>query len=98
MTDVILKFVLSIATILITSYIIPLIKQHIDDNKINKIEEYTELAVRCAEQIYTTDQWKEKKKYVYSYITDKVDEIGLNLNEEDIDLIVEGFVNAVKKG
>lgn len=68
----------------------------IDDSKYEKLFVYIEYAVRSAEQLYKIEESKEKKKYVYNYILDKAKEFGLDLNPDDVDLLVEGFVNEIK--
>lgn len=97
-TKIIVDAVFGIIGILITGYLIPWIKAKIGENKYNTIVEYTELAVRSAEQLYTPEEWKEKKQYVLNYITNKAKEIGLDLTAIDIENIIEGIVNSVKKG
>lgn len=84
---------------LITAYLVPWIKTKMDANQLAQINKYIELAVRCAEQIFTPEQWREKKDYVYDYIINKVEtEFKIHLTEADIDLMIEGVVNEVKRG
>lgn len=80
-----------------TAFIVPWIKSKVSAEKLAELEKYTEIAVRCAEQIYTPEEWKQKKIYVMGYITQKANEIGIDATEEDINLMVEGIVNLVKK-
>lgn len=96
MVSVIVKAVVAVLSVLITSVIIPYIKGKIGENKYNEIKKYVEYAVRCAEQIYTPEQWQEKKAYVKAYIIRKAAEFGIDMTEEDIDILIEGIVNEVK--
>ena len=96
MITVIIKAVIAVVSVLITSVVIPYIKGKIGENKYNEIKYYVEYAVRCAEQLYTPEQWKEKKEYVKAYIVRKASEFGLNMTEEDLDILIEGVVNEVK--
>lgn len=96
MITVIVKAVLAILSVFITTVLVPYIKERIGNDKYNKLVEYTKYAVRCAEQIYTPEQWEEKKKYVSQYITEKANDMGIGLNEQDIDLLIEGVVNLIK--
>lgn len=103
MTDeLFIKIISAIITIvvgLITAYVIPWLKTKINDTQLEQINKYIELAVRCAEQIYTADEWQQKKTFVLDYITNVVnDKFSLTLNELDIDLMIEGVVNEIKKG
>lgn len=93
-----LKVIMIIISILITSVLIPYLKTKTSNSKYDKLLTYIEYAVRSAEQIYKISESKQKKEYVYNYILEKSDELGLGLKEDDIDLLVEGVVNFVKYG
>lgn len=91
---------LVISTIILT--LLPIIRKYLE-NKLgtDKYEEllgYIEYAVRSAEQLYKISESKEKKRYVYNYILQKAQDLEVDLNPDDIDLLVEGVVNAVKYG
>ena len=93
----IVSAIITIITALITAYVIPWLKTRINENQLAQLNRYIELAVRCANQIYTKEQWIEKKEFVLNYITEVVnDKFSLSLNELDIDMMIEGFVNEVK--
>jgi len=96
MITVIIKSVVAILSVLITSVIIPYIKEKIGESKYEEIKLYVEYAVRCAEQLYTSEQWQEKKAYVKAYIIRKAAELGVNMSDEDLDILIEGIVNEVK--
>ena len=96
MITVIIKALVAVLSVLITSVVIPYIKGKIGENKYNEIKYYVEYAVRCAEQIYTPEQWQEKKAYVKEYIIRKANEFGIDMTEEDINVLIEGIVNEVK--
>lgn len=64
MNDLFIKIVSAILTIivaLITSVVIPWIKTKITAEQMELLKRYTEYAVRCAEQIYSPDEWQDKK-------------------------------------
>lgn len=91
-----IEAVLTIIGILLTAYVVPWLKEKIGASRFGLLECYIAYAVRCAEQIYTDNA--EKKKYVYNYILEKSGQLGLELTPDDIDLMVEGAVNLIKKG
>lgn len=99
-SEIFLKIVGAILTILctlVTGFVIPWLKSKFNETQLSKLDYYLNLAVRCANQIYTNEQWQEKKVYVTRYITDKVyNELGLTLTSKDIDVLIEGVVNQVK--
>lgn len=91
--------IITIAVTLITGYLIPWLKSKINQTQLEKIDYYVRLAVRCAEQIYTAEQWVQKKEYVTKYITDVCNNtFNLTLSDTDIDVLIEGAVNELKKG
>lgn len=96
LTTVALKCLIMILATALTTVVIPYLKSRIGDDKWSTLQEYTEIAVRYAEQTFAENE--DKKEYVYHYIMSKSDELGLGLDEQDIDILVEGIVNAVKKG
>ena len=98
-TDLITKIVellLTIIIMLLSAYVIPWIKTRIGAEKMKQLEQFCEAAVRAAEQLYTPDQWKQKKEYVLQLVTDKITSLGIGLNEAEVDAIIEGVVNFVK--
>lgn len=90
--------IVTVVVVLISAYVIPWLKGKIGEDKYNQIKYYIEYAVRCAEQIYKEDQSKEKKEYVMSYITHKLNDIGITMTEEDISVLIESTVNYIKYG
>lgn len=90
--------VFSIIGILISAYLIPYIKTKMTAQDIEKLVEYAKIAVRCANQIFTPEQWKEKKGYVMQLVQNFMEEnLHIKLTEQQIDTIIEGLVNEVKK-
>ena len=91
--------VLTIIATLISAYVVPYIKQKTTAEDTETIKYYIELAVRCADQIFTPDQREEKKKYVKDYIIRVVDEkLHIKLTDEDIETLIEGFVRQIHYG
>lgn len=90
--------VITIVFSLISAYVIPWLKAKISKDQIETLNYYLELAVKCANQIYTEEQWQEKKQYVTNYIVDVINnKLSLTLTEQDIDTLIEGMVNHVKR-
>jgi len=93
----IVSAIITIITALITAYVIPWLKTKINENQMVQINKYIELAVRCANQVYTPEEWPQKKEFVFDYITEIVNKkFSISLSQEDIDLMIEGIVNEVK--
>ena len=93
---VIIRAIVAILSVVITTVIVPYIKGKMGEKKFSELMSYIEYAVRCAEQLYTPEEWKAKKAYVLDYILKKAKELNISLSEEDIDILIEGIVNLVK--
>ena len=94
--SVIIKSIVAILSVVVTTVIVPYIKQRLGDDKYAELTNYVEWAVRCAEQLYTPEEWETKKEYVMTYIIAKAKELNIALTEEDINILIEGVVNLVK--
>ena len=90
--------IISIAGALVSAYVIPWIKTNVSAKDLETITFWVRFAVRCADQLFTPEQWEQKKQYVMNYIIDKVAELGLKLTEEDINTLIEASVNSIHHG
>ena len=92
MTDIteIIGAIISLILALISTFLVPFIKQKFDAQKLEKWKSLAEIAVRAAEQIYnTTNAGKEKKNYVRAWLVEK----GITYDEKTIDALIESAVN-----
>ena len=87
--------IISIAGALVSAYVIPWIKANVSAKDLETITFWVRFAVRCADQLFTPEEWEKKKSYVMAYIIDKVAELGLKLTEEDINILIESAVNSI---
>ena len=97
LVSVIIKSIVAILSVVVTTVIVPYIKQRLGDDKYAELTNYVEWAVRSAEMLYTPEEWAEKKAYVMNYIIAKAGELKIELTENDINVLVEGIVHLVKK-
>lgn len=82
---------------LVTAWVVPYLKSKIGNEEFDKLITYITVAVRCAEQIYTPEQWREKKEYVMDYVMDIMNKrLKISLTYDELDTIVEGIVNEIK--
>ena len=100
--EIFMKIISAIVTIicaLISAYLVPWIRAKITAEQMAQITDYAIKAVRAAEQLYTPEQWQQKKQHVLEYMLDVInDKFRIRLTIEDIDTLIEGVVNEVKKG
>lgn len=87
---------ITVIILIVSAYVIPFLKNKIGTDKMQLLQEFAEACVRAAEQIYTKEDWKLKKDYVTRLVTEKATDLGIGLNEAEIDAVIEGIVNFVK--
>lgn len=90
--------IISIAGALVSAYVIPWIKTKISAQDMETITFWVRFAVRCADQLFTPEQWEEKKQYVLAYVIDMASKIGIKLTEQDINVLIEAAVNEIHHG
>jgi len=96
--EMVFKLVITLIFFLVSTYLIPWLKSKIGEAKLNDIQKYAEWAVRSAEQLYTAEEWEEKKIYAMNYMAEKISETGIELTVADINALVEATVNLIKYG
>ena len=89
--------ILTIVGALVSAYVIPFIKTKITDADMQRLIEFAKIAVRCANQIFTPEQWEQKKEYVLGLVKEFIEtNLKITLTDEQINAIIEGLVNIVK--
>ena len=90
--------IISIAGALVSAFVIPWIKKNISAKDLETITFWVRFAVRCADQLFTENEWKKKKEYVMGYIIEKAASLGIHLTEDDINVLIESAVNSIHHG
>ena len=94
----ILKIVVAVATVLISAYVIPLLKVKLADAKYQRLLEMVEIAVRAAEQtIKGSGHGAIKKDEVITFVTKWMVEHGIHITEEQLDNLIEACVWQLKQ-
>lgn len=100
-TELFIKLIMCIITIisiLVSTYVIPWLKAKCGVENMELVMNYVAMAVRCAEQIYTSEQWEEKKEFVMNYMLGIINNtLKIEMSEEQLDVLIEGAVNEIKK-
>lgn len=84
----ILEAVISLAALLITSFVIPFIKRKIGAEKQAEFLAWVEIAVAAAEQMYDSCMPSAKKSYVKKFLTSK----GYAVDDAKLDAAIEAAV------
>lgn len=90
--------IISIAGALVSAYLVPWLKTKISAQDMETITFWVRFAVRCADQLFTPEQWEQKKQYVLGYIIEKAAALGIKLSEQDINILIESAVNSLHHG
>lgn len=96
-TDIIETVVVLISA-LITTFLLPYIKQKLSDEKRQKLIFWIETAVKAAEQIYGSKTGQQKKEYVVAFLLSK----GIVADIDEVTALIESEVykltNTAEKG
>lgn len=95
MTIDLTQIILAVITLifgLITRYAIPWIKAKLDERQYDVFNGLVRVGVFAAEQIFTSDQWKEKKEYVLNLLKDN----GYDVDSMAVDALIESTVKELK--
>jgi len=91
LTQIILAIITLIGA-LITRYLIPWIKSKTSEKQYDALKTLARVGVYAAEQIFTTEQWKEKKQYV----VDLLEQNGYLVDTTAVDALIESIVRELR--
>ena len=95
-TFLVLKIVVIVAVMLITGFLIPLIKNWIASIKDDRVRKLVEEAVQAAEQTITaTGSGAAKKEEVWDFVTEWLREHGIEFSADQLDKLIESAVFAM---
>ena len=87
----------SVISALISAYVIPLLKSSKTIKEFAMFNDFIIDMVRAANQLFTKEQWKEKKEYVLKLVRDYLnDKTSLGFTEDQVDALIEGIVREIK--
>lgn len=90
LTQIILAVIALLGGI-ITTFIIPFLNKKLTAQQIENIRKAARIAVYAAEQLFTPEQWAEKKKYAQEYLRSQ----GYDIDTVQIDAAIEAEVLAL---
>lgn len=90
----IVNAIITLAALLITTFLIPWIKSKVDAEKLYEVRQWATIAVKAAEMIYNKSGMGEvKKKYVADFLTSK----GYKLDQDAVDKLIESIVYEINE-
>ena len=77
---------------ILSAFVVPVLKQKLGKNKLDRILVYVEAAVTAAEQLYNSEQGQEKKAYVLAYLNAELAKNGLTVDMDTLENLIEAQV------
>lgn len=84
----VIQALVALAATLITSFLIPYIKEKLSAEKQEKLKKWVEVAVAAAEQLYGSKTGQQKKEYVISFLLSK----GIVFDVDEVTALIESEV------
>lgn len=84
----IFEAIITIVSLLVTSFLIPYIKQRLSVEKYEDLKKWVNVGVKAAEQIYGSKTGQEKKEYVVSFLKSK----GITFDINEVSALIESEV------
>lgn len=91
----VLELVVTVASLLITTFLIPFLKSKLTEEQQKMLKEYVGIAVGAAEQLYGSKSGQQKKEYVVNFLLSQglvfdIDEVTAMIENEVYKLTQEG--------
>ena len=93
----ILKIVVSVCAALISIYVIPLLREKVNDSKYQRLLEMVEIAVRAAEQTIGAGHGTLKKDEVIKFVTEWMLDHGIHITQDQLDQLIEAAVFSMNR-
>jgi formate dehydrogenase assembly factor FdhD len=83
-----IQALITLASVVITGFLVPLLRQKLSAEKRAKLLEYVRIAVAAAEQLYGSKAGKQKKEYVVGFLLSK----GVVFDVDEVEAMIESEV------
>ena len=84
---------IALAGVILTSYIIPLLKQSLSSKQLENVRLAVNTSVRAAEMLFSTEQGEAKKKWVLDYLASQ----NIVVDEKQLNALIEEAVYELNK-
>ena len=91
LTQIILAIITLISAVL-TGFVIPWLKNKLTDHQYEVFNGLVRVGVFAAEQLFTSEQWKEKKQYVVNLLLEN----GYSVDATAVDALIEATVRELR--
>lgn len=93
MSDVWFELLVAIVTAVLSIVVVPWLRTLIQEHKLENYVLWAEMAVKSAEQIFSKEEWAEKKAYCLDFLSDLV---GGALSPAQLDILIESAVKELR--
>ena len=84
---------IALAGVILTAYIIPLLKQSLSSKQLENVRLAVNTSVRAAEMLFSTEQGEAKKKWVLDYLASQ----NIVIDEKQLNALIEEAVYELNK-
>ena len=84
---------IALAGVILTAYIIPLLKQSLSSKQLENVRLAVNTSVRAAEMLFSTEQGEAKKKWVLDYLASQ----NIGIDEKQVNALIEEAVYELNK-
>ena len=91
LTQIILA-VIALLSAIITGFVIPWLKNKLTDHQYDALATLVRVGVYAAEQLFTSEMWKEKKEYVVNLLKQN----GYTVDTLAVDALIEATVRELR--
>lgn len=92
----ILKLVVMLAVLVVTRYLIPLVKEKVGNDKLEVIAQWARYAVLKAQQVLWTESGADRKAYVTEFLKEMLIAKNISISDEQLDILIEAAVKQMK--
>ena len=90
--------IIPVLGVILTSFIIPYFKEMIGNEKLNKYQEWANMAVKAAELLFPgSGMGEDKKEYVIKFLTAQFNKNKVVITEEQMNILIESAVKQMKE-
>ena len=92
----IIKIAVMALMLLITRYLIPMLKEKVGADKLATAERWAKFAVLKAQQVMWSEKEQDRKTYVTDFLKEILIEKNIAMSEEQLDVLIEAAVKQMK--
>ena len=89
----IFELIITLVSTIVSCFLIPQLKNRLNEEKREKLCYWTEVAVKAAEQLYGSKTGQQKKEYVVSFLLSK----GIVFDVDEVTALIESEVYNLNK-